>query len=234
MESDARETRYVRVYRELRAYILTNGLKPGDVLPPEQTLCEQYGVSRNILREALKGLSLMGIIRGRPGIGNVIQPFTCDELFESAIFCAARGNDEIVPQLLDVRKKLELSYMREAYASLSEDDIREIRAILERIKAQWAQNIYYHADDREFHMSLFARIQNQALHDIMACIWSIDERFQVENKMLHMGMTIGKHENIVRALETRNQEAFEAAMLAHFSSGKYATGDRSSLTFEEY
>ena len=50
-----------------------------------------------------------------------------------------------------------------------------------------------------------------------------------------MGRTVAKHENIVLALEQRNQEAFEAAMLVHFSSGKYAAGIKDNdLTFEEY
>lgn len=53
--------------------------------------------------------------------------------------------------------------------------------------------------------------------------------------MQHMGRTVAKHENIVLALEQRNQEAFEAAMLVHFSSGKYAVGIKDNdLTFEEY
>ena len=52
--------------------------------------------------------------------------------------------------------------------------------------------------------------------------------------MRYMGRTISKHENIVLALEERNQEAFEAAMLVHFSSGKYASGAKAEeLTFEE-
>ncbi len=233
MDRDTGETRYVKVYKELRNYILESNLKPGDVLPSEQVLCEKYGVSRNILREALKGLALMGVIHGKPGIGNVIQPFSCEDLITNAIFCAARGNDEIIPQLLNVRKKLELAYMREAYQTLEEDDVRKVRAILTHIKTKWDAGEYYHADDKEFHMALFSRVRNIALRDLMTCIWSIDESFQVERKMLYMGKTIQKHENIVRALEERNQEAFEAAMLAHFSSGKYAVTS-GTPTFEEY
>ncbi len=232
MQKPKSETRYEQVYKKLRAYILENNLKPGDALPPEQTLCEQYGVSRNILREALKGLTLMGVISGCPGKGNVLQPFSCEDIMSNALFCAARGNKRIIPQLLDVRKKLELSYMREAFQTMMAEDIRNIRAILERIKSQWAAGIYFHADDKDFHMALFSRIDNQALHDLMVCIWSVDESFQVESKMRHMGNTIAKHEAIVRALEDGNQEAFEAAMLSHFSSGKYAVGHQTA-SFDE-
>lgn len=235
MSTREKETRYTSIYKQLRAYILDHHLQPGDILPPEQELCKQYGVSRNMLREALKGLSVMGVIKGCPGKGNVIQPFSIADLMSNVLFCASWDNADILAQLLDVRKKLELAYMREAYQTLTPADIHNIRSILEHIKKEWEKNIYFHADDREFHMALFSRIDNAALHAIFSCIWDLDENFQVAKKMRHMGRTIAKHENIVLALEEGNQEAFEAAMLMHFSSGKYAVGAKDNdLTFEEY
>lgn len=237
MSIDQKEKRYTTVYKQLRLYILEHNLQPGDVLPTEQELCEMYGVSRNVLREALKGLAVMGVIKGQPGRGNVVQPFSVEDLMGNVLFCTARDNTEIVAHLLDVRKKLELAYMREAYQTLTPSDIQHIRTILERIKNEWMQNIYFHADDREFHMALFSRVHNDALHAIFACIWDLDENFQITKKMQYLGQskTITKHENIVLALEQRNQEAFEAAMMVHFSSGKYAVGVKDSeLTFEEY
>lgn len=229
-----KEKRYAALYRQLRSYIIDNNLQPGDVLPPEQALCEQYGVSRNVLREALKGLSAMGIIKGCPGKGNIVQPFSVNALIDNVLFCASQNNADIIAQLLDIRKKLELAYMKAAYETLTPPDIRHIRDVLERIKSEWDKSIYFHADDREFHMALFSRIDNAALHAIFSSIWDIDENFQVAKKMRHMGRTIAKHENIVLALEERNQEAFEAAMLVHFSSGKYAASAKDKdLTFEE-
>ena len=56
----------------------------------------------------------------------------------------------------------------------------------------------------------------------MDAIWSVDENFHTEEKFKHLDDTIVRHENIVHALEARNEEAFEAAMLMHFSSGKYS------------
>ena len=61
MANGEKEKRYTSVYKQLRTYILEHHLQPGDVLPTEQELCELYGVSRNVLREALKGLSVLGV-----------------------------------------------------------------------------------------------------------------------------------------------------------------------------
>ncbi len=187
MANGEKEKRYTSVYKQLRAYILEHHLQPGDVLPTEQELCELYGVSRNILREALKGLSVLGVIKGCPGRGNVVQPFSVEDLMSNVLFCTARDSTDILTQLLDVRKKLELAYMREAYQTLTMADIQHIRATLERIKSEWERNVYFHADDREFHMALFAHINNDALHAIFSCIWDLDEHFQVAKKIAAHG-----------------------------------------------
>ena len=81
---------------------------------------------------------------------------------------------------------------------------------------------FFHADDRKFHMTIFRRIGNRTLLSMMEAIWDVDANFKTEQKFKHLDEVIIKHENIVRALEARNQEAFEAAMMAHFASGKYS------------
>jgi DNA-binding FadR family transcriptional regulator len=60
--------------------MLRNGLKAGDLLPTEQAMSEMLGVSRNVLREAIKSMELMGMVSACPGKGTVIkgvQPGLC-------------------------------------------------------------------------------------------------------------------------------------------------------------
>ena len=52
---------YVQTFQKIRAYIIQNNLKPGDLLPSEQSMCEMFGVSRNVLREAIKAMELMNL-----------------------------------------------------------------------------------------------------------------------------------------------------------------------------
>ena len=66
------EKLYIRVFRELRDHILRNNLKPGDLIPTEKELCEKLGVSRNVLRESIKAMELMGIVSSRPGRGTAV------------------------------------------------------------------------------------------------------------------------------------------------------------------
>ena len=56
---------YVQVLRQIHQLILDRGLKPGDLLPPEQVLAAEFGASRNVVREAIKSrnydLALVGM-----------------------------------------------------------------------------------------------------------------------------------------------------------------------------
>ena len=225
------EKLYSLVFRQIRAYILQNNLQPGDLLPTEQALVDMLGVSRNVLREAIKSMELLGMVSAQPGRGTMLKQFNLDYVFQNVIFAAAGEEDNAVSEMLDIRKRLELAYARQAFESLEEEDILRLRSILESIKKQWEAHRFFHAYDREFHMALFSKIGNQTLLSMMAAIWDVDENFKTEEKFKHLDDTVIKHENIVRALEAGNEEAFQAAMMAHFASGKYFKQARS---FEEF
>lgn len=230
MNRKSGEKLYSQVFRQIRAYILQNNLQPGDLLPTEQSLVDMLGVSRNVLREAIKSMELMGMVTAQPGRGTTLKAFSLDFVFQNVIFAAAGEEDNAVAELLDIRKRLELGYMRKAYETLLPEDIANIRSILDRIKAEWEAHRYFHADDRAFHLAIFSRVNNRSLLSMMEAIWDVDANFKTEEKFKHLDETIIKHENIVRALENQNQEAFEAAMMLHFASGKYSRQN----SFEEY
>ncbi len=225
------EKLYSLVFRQIRAYILQNNLQPGDLLPTEQALVDMLGVSRNVLREAIKSMELLGMVSAQPGRGTILQKFSLDFVFQNVIFAAAGEEDNAVAEMLDIRKRLELGYMRQAFASLRQEDVLRLRGIMEEIKKQWDVHQLFHAEDKDFHLAIFSRVNNQTLLSMMEAIWDVDANFKTEEKVKHLDDTIIKHENIVRALESGNEEAFEAAMMAHFASGKYRP---ETSSFAEY
>ena len=216
------EKLYSWVFRQIRAYILQNNLQPGDLLPTEQALADMLEVSRNVVREAIKSMELLGMVSAQPGRGTILMKFSLDFVFQNVIFAAAGEEDSAISEMLDIRKRLELGYMRQAFSTLEAGDIARIRKILESIKQQWKDHQFFHADDKDFHMAIFSKAGNQTLMTMMEAIWDVDANFKTEEKFKHLEETIIKHENIVRALEAGNEEAFEAAMMAHFASGKYS------------
>ena len=218
------EKLYIRVFRELRDHILRNNLKPGDLIPTEKELCEKLGVSRNVLRESIKAMELMGIVSSRPGRGTAVCPFSLDFIFQNVLLSTADDSERAILEMLNIRKKLELGYMREAFRVLGEEHVRDLRARLDHFKERQENQLYTLDADHDFHMAMFTPLGNKTLLTMMEAIWQVDSIFRPEEKMLLKPETIVDHEAILRALEARNEEAFYAAMLAHFSTGKYAPG----------
>src|SRR5437899_595233 len=60
---------------QLRGLILKGAYSPGDKLPPERRLAEELGVNRASLREAIKSLEQMGLVRTRQGDGTRVLDY---------------------------------------------------------------------------------------------------------------------------------------------------------------
>ena len=221
---------YIQAFREIRQYMISNELKAGDLLPTEQSLCQTLGVSRNVLREAIKSMEMMGMVQACPGRGTIVQPFTMDFVFQNVMFFHVGEDDDRVREMFEIRKALELSYMRQAFYALKAEDVVHLRECVERIRADWENSRLFAEADRDFHMALFRPLNNAVLNSLMEAIWGVDEGFQLEQKSPHLSGSVTKHENIVTALEAYDYRAFAKAMEAHFSSGKYTKRG----SYEEY
>lgn len=222
---------YIQVFREVRNYIITNNLKMGDLLPTEASLCEMLGVSRNVLREAIKSMELMGMVQACPGKGTVVKEFNLDFIFQNVLFfTVGEQEDAAIHEMFGIRKMLELAYMRQAFHALTSEDIQTIRTCTNNIRTKWERKEFFYEDDRAFHMALFRPLNNGVLNSLLEAIWAVDDGFQLEQKQPHLDNTIAKHEAIADALERHSFPDFARAMDAHFSSGKYLnTG-----SYEEY
>ena len=222
---------YIRTYREIRKYIVQNNLQPGDLLPTEQKLCETLGVSRNVLRESIKSMELMGMVRACPGKGTEVQAFNLDFILQNVLFFQVGPQEEhSIREMFGVRKVLELAYMRQAFHAVTEEDIGRMRGCAAAMREKWSRGEFFIQEDKAFHLTLFRPLQNDVLLSLLEAIWAVDDGFELEKKQPHLEQTIAKHEAIVAALENHSFIAFARAMEAHFSSGKYM----GMTSYEEY
>ena len=213
---------YIRTYREIRKYIVQNNLQPGDLLPTEQKLCETLGVSRNVLRESIKSMELMGMVRACPGKGTEVQAFNLDFILQNVLFFQVGPQEEhSIREMFGVRKVLELVYMRQAFHAMTEEDVRALRSLADAMRDNWSRGVFFIQEDKDFHLTLFRSLHNDVLLSLLEAIWSVDDGFELEKKQPHLEQTVTKHEAIVAALENHSYPAFARAMEAHFSSGKY-------------
>ena len=224
------EKLYIQTFQKVRTYMIQNDLHPGDLMPTEQQLCAELGVSRNVLREAIKSMELMGMVSASPGKGTVILPFNLDFVMQNVLFFRVGDNDRQVREMFGIRRMLEMSYMRQAFYALEKRDVKRLRECAVQIRKDYEREGFFSEADRAFHTALFRPLGNTVLNSLLDAIWMVDVGFQLDLKRPHMENSVSKHEAIVTAVEKYDYFAFAKAMDAHFSSGKYLNMD----SYEEY
>ena len=230
-EKEKNEKLFIHAFREVRTYILQNQLKQGDILPSEAQLCQEIGVSRNVLREAIKSMELMGLVKACPGRGPEVMEFNLDFFLQHIMLFNLAGDDEHIRQMFHIRKTLELGFMRQAFDRIRPEQIRHMRDLVERMKVGWEESGTFAAEDRDFHLTLFSSVGNPVLNSLLRAIWEIDKDYQMEEKLPHLASSVTKHEAIVKGLEDYDYLSFARAMDQHYSSGKYSPAETG---YEEY
>ena len=230
-EKEKNEKLFIHAFREVRTYILKNQLKQGDILPSEAQLCQEIGVSRNVMREAIKSMELMGLVKACPGRGTEVMEFNLDFFLQHIMLFNLAGDDEHIRQMFQIRKTLELGFMRQAFDRIRSAQIRHMRELVDQMKLSWEKSGTFAAEDRDFHLTLFSSVGNPVLDSLLRAIWEIDKDYQLEEKMPHLASSVTKHDAIVKGLENYDYISFARAMDQHYTSGKYS---REETGYEEY
>ncbi len=217
---------YLQVYDELCDYIRTNDLQPGDKLPTEMEMTARLGVSRNVLREAIKALEIAGVVSSKPGVGITIQQPSCNYFLSSMVSQMNRSNseDQIRREVEQMRHVLEMGFAKAAFQSITEAEIKamgEQLAIMEKRGKQstnpFALGVDFAAADARFHALLFSRVGNSMLLATLDLFWIFDRYYQVRVPRESYELIVGKHRRIYHALQNHDQDAFLAAIEYHFS-----------------
>mgnify|MGYP001422115676 CR=1 FL=1 len=146
------------IAERLDAWIREQGLPPGAQLPTEKELCERFGVSRPVIREAIARLKAEGIVRTRQGSGAfVAEP---PEVFRLPL-------PDALPQ--DAAEVFELRYVVETGAAAlaaerrDADDLERIAAALDHMRAALTTHADAAGHDDAFHAAIAAATHNRAL-----------------------------------------------------------------------
>lgn len=146
--------------------ILTRGLRPGDPLPSERELGEQYGVSRTVIREAVRALTSRGVIDARAGRGLSVAQ-VAPETVSTSLRLYLHGQEQIpYTKIHEVRAAIEIQIAGLAAGRASDAEIAELREITEKMHGSAGDREQHSLFDVEFHRAL-ARITHNALFLIM-------------------------------------------------------------------
>jgi GntR family transcriptional repressor for pyruvate dehydrogenase complex len=92
LDRSTQEGTSIEISRQLLDYLLSGRVQPGARLPPERKLAEALGVGRSVVREALKSLTLLGLLEVRLGDGTYVKRSDAEILPQSIEWgsCSAR------------------------------------------------------------------------------------------------------------------------------------------------
>ncbi|MEG0914007.1 MAG: GntR family transcriptional regulator [Oscillospiraceae bacterium] len=224
---------YLQVYNEIKGYIIQNSLKPGDKLPTEMEMCELLGVSRNVLREAIKSLEITGVVHSTPGVGIVIQEFSTDYLFNSLIYSVGDDGIDMLRQFEKIRNVLELGFSHEAFDSLAEQEQKQLEVQVNRMDAiahNRSKNfgapfgVKFAEADAAFHRILFSKLNMPLLTSLTDAFWAYDKHYKLIANPQYLKCVTEDHARILNALKENSYERFYDSLKAHYDS-KY-TRDR--------
>src|SRR5918997_644409 len=133
----------------LRELVSSGALQPGDKLPSERELASRLGVSRPTLREAVRGLVIMGLLETRHGAGTFVVRTAPPDGDAFTVTIDLEGAP--IQELFEIRLLLEPSVTERAAARITEEDLAELRVKLEGMEAAVGNATTFGLVDAEFH-----------------------------------------------------------------------------------
>ncbi len=211
-----------QVAGQLAAEIRRGGLGPGDKLPTEAQLVEQFGVSRTVVREAVSRLKSLGLVDSRQGSGVFVQATAS---FAPLNFEARHAaSQEAVIQMVEVRRALEAEVAALAAQRRSSSDIRRIRAAVKALEAAVQRGGDGVNEDVQFHRAIAEAANNPFLLQTLEYLGQfLHGATQVtranEARRLDFAQQVhDEHAAIVQAVEAGQPEAARHAAAGHMGN----------------
>ncbi|MBI2941996.1 MAG: FadR family transcriptional regulator [Chloroflexi bacterium] len=171
----ARTTVSQEIVKQIVTMIEAGELRPGDALPPERELQQLLGVGRTSVREALRALSLFGIVDARPGGGTFIARPT-EPLIKPFAWRMLLSRDKI-RDLGEARRVIEGEMVAQAAIRRTPEQLDVLRGHLEAMAATVDDGARFLEADLGFHLAVAAMGGNVVLREMLVALRSLLQRF---------------------------------------------------------
>lgn len=163
-----------QIVDHIKQAISTSELTPGDKLPPENELADQFNVSKVSIREALLKLQGQGLIETRRGAfgGNYIARPMLSKIGES-VWNSLRFGSLDMTQIVDFRSFLEPEMIKRAVATHTEEDLAAMRANIEFCEEAAARGKHDKEAQVEFHVLLAHACHNLLISAFMEAVFDV-------------------------------------------------------------
>jgi GntR family transcriptional repressor for pyruvate dehydrogenase complex len=198
----------------LRELIGSGALQPGDKLPPERALATRLGVSRPTLREAVRGLVIMGMLETRHGAGTfVVRQAPVGDPLTLTIDL----QDAPIEELFEIRLLLEPSVTERAAARITPDELDDLRDTLRRMDGLIGEPGPFSLADVEFHRTIHIAARSGMMLSLLDGIADLSLRGRTISTTMSSvrKRTTVEHRAILEALDARDPVLAREAMAAH-------------------
>ena len=214
-----RATFQTQVLNQLGQDICGGRYQPGEILPSEVALCERFGFSRIVIREAVKSLAAKGMLDVRRKLGTQVQEPAQWNLFDPDIIAwrmQTTGMDrQMAHDLLELRRIVEPPAARIAARRATAADRQALRAACDAMDDALAEDDGWVEADLAFHATILAAGGNQFVRQMQGALSAV----------LRVGFETGSkwpggparampmHEALCQAIEQGDEDAAEQASL---------------------
>jgi GntR family transcriptional regulator, transcriptional repressor for pyruvate dehydrogenase complex len=165
------------VAKRILEMVTSRALKPGDQLPPERELAEMLDVSRPSVREAIRGLSILGVLKVRQGGGAFISQLDADALLGPIRFFLSLEEMNI-RELYDARSLIEGDVARRAAQNMTDEQIDALEALLDAQTDTVSDPQAFRVADFRFHEAIWIGCGNAFLKRIGESLNSLGLEFR--------------------------------------------------------
>lgn len=216
MTTSTAETRklYQQVANTIAESIREGQYLPGQRLPSERDLAEDYKVSRPTVREAMIALEIRGLVEARHGSGVYVTERPQPEIQAPELDIGAF-------ELTEARRLIEGESCALAATTITDAELVQLAAILDDMVEENDRDVKGDLADRRFHVAIAQATRNSALVTVVENLWDLRYKSPLCRAMLERARQVGvrplidDHQEILLALQARDPKAARNAMREH-------------------
>ena len=224
-ETGAEGSGFAKVFGFLREQLLEGKIRNGDRLLPERELALQLGVSRPIVREALRALSMLGVVEIRERVGTVVCQPDISVLGDVFAFSLAQVPD-VIDDVMQARIALECQAIRLACRRATATDIERMREALDAIEATMNDADGGGLADFDFHSALVRASRSDTIVQLYTAMATLLTRSHRDRRRAVGGQgdaikrtVLEDHRRLLEVVIAGDADAADLALRRHFHIG---------------
>lgn len=206
----------------IKSYILRERLQPGDVLPTETQLCEAIGASRSSIREAVRKLEALNIVKVEHGKGTFVGSLSLDPMVETLAFrsmVSVGKNFADLQDVVELRKFLDLGCADEVVASLTGSEQPRLMELADAMTSTAKEGKTFLSLDIDFHMGILDSLNNTIVKQMVRSLWLVHMAVLPQLGLpvsTELDRTAVAHKHMLSSACSGDLEGYRQAVLDHY------------------